>query len=480
MVRDKNFYKMLILIGLPVAFQSLISLGVVFLDNVMVGNIPENTEVVFSGVTQANAITTLFAFFIKGLSGGASVMISQYWGKKDFEKIKTIFSIIFTIGVTLAVTVTTLIFIFPKGAMSIVTSNREVIDAGAQYIKIACFSYIFYILTETFVTMLRCVEIVRVALYVSIVSFFVNLGGNYLLIFGNDTLNIPAMGVQGAAIATVFARFVEFSIVMIFTFKIQKRVVIKVKDLIRYDKIMWLDYIKYGLPIMAGDTQWGLVGLFKAVIVGRMGSDMMSANGIAEVIMSLAGIFTVGLGSAACVIIGKSVGAKEYEKTRQYSNTLQILFASFGIVMCTILFFAKTPLVSLYEIVSKGTTGGFPKEIVTLAKTFISIGAFTLIGTFYHATCFTGINRGAGDGKFVFKVDMICGWFIVLPLLFLNAIILNPNMPETFLGINILFKWPAAYHMPIVFLSARIDQCFKWLIAFIRLRGNKWIRNVTR
>lgn len=479
MVRDKNFYKTLILIGLPVALQSLISLSVVFLDNVMVGNIRENTKVVFAGVTQANAITTLFAFFIKGLSGGASVMISQYWGKKDLEKIKTIFSVIFTIGISLATVITALIFFFPKGAMTIMTSDSEVINAGAEYIKIVCFSYIFYILTETFITMLRCVEIVRVSLYVSVVSFFINLSANYLLIFGNETLNIPAMGIKGAAIATVFVRFIEFMLVMVFTLKIQKRIAIKIKDLFMHQKIMWLDYARYGLPIMAGDTQWGFVGFFKAIIIGRLGQEMMSANGIAEVIMSLAGIFTVGLGSAACVIIGKTVGAKEYDKTRQYSNTLQILFASFGIVMCTLLFFVRTPLISMYEIISGGA-GGFEQATKDLAKTFIGIGAVTLIGTFYHATCFTGINRGSGDGKFVFKVDMICGWFIVLPVLFLNAIILNPNMPEIFLGINIAFKWPAAYHMPIVFLSARIDQCFKWIIAFIRLRGNKWIRNITR
>jgi len=460
MVKDRNFYKMLLFLGLPVAFQSLISLGVVFLDNVMVGNIPDNTEIVFAGVTQANALTTLFAFFIKGLSGGAALMVSQYWGKKDLEKIKTVFSVIFTIGLSLASVVTALIFFFPKGAMNIVTNNREVIDAGAEYIKIVCFSYVFYILTETFVTMLRCVEIVKISLILSVVAFFVNLTGNYLLIYGNESLHIPALGVRGAAIATLIARIVEFSIIAAFTLKIQKRVTIKIRDLLSYDKLMWLDYAKYGLPIMFGDVQWGFVGLFKAVIIGRLGSDMMSANGIAEVIMSLAGIFTLGLGSAACVIIGKTIGAREYEKTRKYSNTLQILFASFGVVMCSVLFFAKTPLVSLYEIVSKGK-GGFSAETIKLAKNFISIGAFTLMGTFYHATCFTGINRGAGDGKFVFKVDMICGWLIVLPLTFLNAIVLGSPLP-------------------VVFLCARIDQCFKWIIAFFRLRGDKWIRNVTR
>jgi Na+-driven multidrug efflux pump len=105
--------------------------------------------------------------------------------------------------------------------------------------------------------------------------------------------------------------------------------------------------------------------------------------------------------------------------------------------------------------------GGFDPDTKNLAMTFLAIGALTLIGTFYHATCFTGINRGSGDGKFVFKVDMICGWFIVLPLTFLSVIVFNLSMP-------------------LIFLFTRIDQCFKWLIAFIRLRGDKWIKNVTR
>ena len=100
-------------------------------------------------------------------------------------------------------------------------------------------------------------------------------------------------------------------------------------------------------------------------------------------------------------------------------------------------------------------------ETQRLAAQFLLIGAFTHLGTCYHAACFTGINRGAGDGKFVMKVDMVCGWFIVVPLTFLAGFV---------------FQWP----LWAVFLCTRIDQCFKWIIAFFRLRGDKWIKNVTR
>ena len=77
-----------------------------------------------------------------------------------------------------------------------------------------------------------------------------------------------------------------------------------------------------------------------------------------------------------------------------------------------------------------------------------------------HAACFTGINRGAGDGKFLMKVDIVCGWLIVLPLAFLAGFI---------------WTWP----LWAVYLCTRIDQCFKWIVAFLRLRGNRWIKNVT-
>ena len=194
-------------------------MSVVFLDNIMVGNIQENTEIVFAGVTQANAVTTLFAFFIKGLGGGASLMIAQYWGKKDLERIKQIFAVIFTLGLSLAALISMIIFIFPQGAMRIMTDNPDVITEGAKYIKIVCISYIFFMLTEIFIIMLRSVEIVRAALYVAGISFFINLSANYLLIFGNETLNIPALGAEGAAYATVITRVVEFIIIMIFTFK---------------------------------------------------------------------------------------------------------------------------------------------------------------------------------------------------------------------------------------------------------------------
>ena len=187
-------------------------------------------------------------------------------------------------------------------------------------------------------------------------------------------------------------------------------------------------------------------------IIGYLGKTMMSAMNITDTMINLGTMFTFALAGGACVLVGKAVGAGDYARARQYSQTIQVLFACVGVCMCTIVFCLRNPFISLY---------GQEEDVVTLAAQMIAIGAVTLLGTTYHASCFVGINRGAGDSRFVMTVDMICGWLVVLPLTWLAA-----------------FVWKLP--LPLVFLCTRIDQCFKWIIAMVRLRGNRWIKNVTR
>jgi putative MATE family efflux protein len=363
----------------------------------------------------------------------------------------------FITTVALAGTVTLFVFFFPSLVVKFFSNNSDILSEATDYIKIACFSYILFAVSDTFIAMLRCVEIVKITFVISIISFFTNLSGNYILIFGK--LGLPAMGVQGAALATVIARSIELIIVMVFFFKIQKKIDVKPKDLFFAEKIMWKDFFKYGIPVIIGDVQWGLVGVVKAVVIGRLGLEMMAAVSITDVVMQLGLIFANGLAAGACVIIGKTVGVNDFKKTKEYSRSIEIIFAVVGIFMGLLVFFVRAFPVSLYTEISDATR--------SLAMQLLAIGAFSLMGTSYHMACFTGINRGAGDSRFVFKVDMVCGWLVVIPLTVLTAV-------------GYLNSWAPFFTLPLVFLCTRIDQCFKWIIACIRLRGNRWIRNVTR
>lgn len=447
MVKDKAFYKTLFLVALPAAFQSLISLGVNMLDNIMVGTLG---DVTLASVSLANQATALLGFIINGLAGGSAVLVSQYWGKKDLVHIRQTFGVILRFAFCVIMTVSALMFIFPQGAMRIFTTDQAMIEEGAKYVRIVCLSYIFYGLANSIITMLRWIEVIKVGMLISSISFFTNLTFNYVLIFGK--LGLPAMGIKGAALATVLARIVEFGIAAYYLFVKEKVLRMRIKDVFIRNKEMFRDFVKHSLPIVLGDLQWGIVGTVKVMMIGRLGVTMTSANAIADVVLSLAMIFTNGLAQGAMVVIGKTVGAKEYDKTRQYSNTIQIMFAIMG-VCAGLLVIAISPFPPMLYNVSA--------ETKALATTMLVIGGFTHMGTCYHASCFVGINRGSGDGRFVAKVDIICGWLVVLPLTFLAGFV---------------FKLPLAW----VYFFTRVDQSFKWIIAFLRLRGNKWIRNVTR
>ncbi len=453
MVRDKQFYRTIFRIALPMAFQSLISFLVVLADDIMVSSMPDGVAAQ-AAVSQINAVTAFYTATLLGLVGGSGVLISQYWGKQDIQRIKMIFSIVTMLCLSVAALFVILLLLFPDTVIGMVikANDLQTVKMAGEYLAIACFSYLPFALTAALTGMLRAMEVVRVMLYATIVSLLTNVGLNYVLIFGK--LGLPAMGVHGAAIATLVSRLVELVIVWVYTFKVQKAIDIKPRDLVRTEKWLIRDYIRYGLPVGITDMQWSLVGMLKAVIIGQMGSLFAAANNIATAMANLGTMFTFALAGGASVVVGKAVGTGEYDKAREYSKTIQIMFFFIGLVMAAVVYLLRVPFTSLY-----GTAKN--PEVFSLSTAMISLLALTLVGTSYHASCFVGINRGAGDSRFVALVDMICGWVIVLPVTALAAFV---------------FKAP----LPIVFLCTRIDQCFKWIIAFIRLRGNKWIKNVTR
>ncbi|MDR1262710.1 MAG: MATE family efflux transporter [Oscillospiraceae bacterium] len=448
MVRDKSFYQTLIRLALPAAVQGFISLLVNQADTVMVSSLGDAT---LAGVAQANSATAFFTAAISGMVSGSSVLIAQYWGRKDERRIRSIFAMVSMLCMAISVAVFAAIQIWPRWLLGRFTDIPGVLDAGLPYFRLVAVSYLPFALSTALIGMLRSVEVVSVTLYTTAVALLTNVGLNYVLIFGK--LGLPAMGVTGAALATVISRCVELCIVWWYLFFKQKKIRFIPADLLRGDGVLWSDYVKYGMPVGLGDIQWALVGVGKAAIIGRLGSTMIAANTITTGLMELGRVFSSSLTIGACVMIGMTVGAKDYKKTREYSNTIQILFVCVGCVMALMVFLLRGPYASLY--------GNISDEARRLANTLIPIGALTLIGTTYHASCFIGINRGAGDSRFVFIVDLLCGWLVVLPLSALAAFV---------------WRWP----LPMVFLCIYIDQCFKWIIAFFRLRGNKWIRNVTR
>ncbi len=453
MIRDREFYKTILRISLPAAFQSLVSFLVVVADDVMVSKLP-NAVAAQAAVSQVNSITAFYTATLTGLVSGSSVLIAQYWGKKDMARIRRIFSVVLWFCALVSLLFVALARLLPEQVIHLVIDAQEtdVVALALEYFSVACWTYIPFAVTTSLVGMLRSIEVVRITLATTVTTLLLNVSLNYALIFGH--FGFPAMGVRGAAVATLVARLVEVAMVWVYTFYVQKKLAIRPRDLLRFDGALGRDYARYGLPVGLTDMQWSLIGMLKAAIIGQMGAVFMAANSIANNMATLGTLFTSALAGGACVVVGKAVGRGDYDTARAYSKTIQIMFFLIGLVMALLVFLLRAPFTRLY-----GSSAD--PEVFQLSTTMIAILAVTLVGTCYHASCFVGINRGAGDSRFVAMVDMICGWLVVLPATLLAAFV---------------FRWP----LPVVFLCTRIDQCFKWIIALVRLRGDKWIRNVTR
>lgn len=452
-IRDREFYKTIFRISLPAAFQALVSFLVVVADDIMVSKLSGGASAQ-AAVTQVNSLTAFYTATLTGLVSGSSVLIAQYWGKRDMMRIRKVFSIVFWICITTALVFTFVARLFPGAVTGLVISAKETQVSGLarEYLRIACLTFLPYAVTTSLIGMLRSIEVVKITLVTTVVALALNISLNALLIFG--LCGFPALGVSGAAIATLITRIVEMAMVVAYTFCIQKQLAIKPKNLLEIDRTLARDYARYGLPVGLTDMQWSLIGILKSAIIGQMGVAFMAANSIASSMANLGTMFTFALAGGACIVVGKAVGKGDYDAAREYSKTIQLMFLMIGIAMAALVFALRVPFTRLYGSAKD-------PEVYSLATTMIAILAVTLIGTSYHASCFIGINRGAGDSRFVAMVDSICGWLIVIPATALCAFV---------------FKAP----LPVVFLATRVDQCFKWVIAMLRLRGDKWIRNVTR
>ena len=208
---DKTFYKRLLTIAIPVVLQSVITNGVNMVDNIMLGQF---TEAALSGSTQANQFIMLFSFTIMGVSMGASVLSSRYWGAKDFTSLKKAITIALRFGLALGLGFTLVDVFLPRQVMGLYFRPEAVaeIEAGVEYLRWSTATFLLMVLSFALTNIMRSMDLSNVPLIASIFAFGVNVGANYVFIFGK--LGFPKMGVAGAALGTVIARAIETGIIV--------------------------------------------------------------------------------------------------------------------------------------------------------------------------------------------------------------------------------------------------------------------------
>ena len=260
------------------------------------------------------------------------------------------------------------------------------------------------------------------------------------------------MGVRGAALATLISRMIETFIMVIYIFRIDKKLELKFRDLLKTDQVLRKDFIKYGLPIIGGQVIWGINMMGNSMILGRFNQNVIAAASIANMLNTLAYVTMNGMSSAVGIITGKTVGAGKTELVKEYARTTQILFLILGLVTGGAIALLKRPFISLYT--------GITPETAHYAWQFCTVLSITMIGTCYQAACLFGLVKSGGDIGFVFKNDAIFVLLVVLP----SAII------AAYLGAP---AW-------VVYACLKCDQILKCIVAYFKINSFNWIKNLTR
>lgn len=444
---NKNFFKLVITLVIPLALQNLINVSVTSADVLMLGKVNETVLSASSLASQIQFIMTLFFF---GLTSGAAVLTAQYWGKKDTLSIEKVLAISLDFALVISILFTLITFFFPRQLMSFFSSETAVIEEGIKYLRIVCFSYIFSSVTMIYLNIMRSVQRVVISTSIYSVSLIINIILNYIFIFGK--FGVPAMGIVGSASATVIARFLELIITLIYAKKYNHTIKIRLKYMLKMDSILLKDFIKFSIPVTLNELMWGLGTSVNVAILGQLGSQAAAASSVAQVTRQLATVVTFGISAAASILIGKAIGENKRDDAKEYGKQSIILSLITGVL--------GSIIVLIIRPIAINTMNLSPDAKSYLSTMMFVISYFVLFQA-YNTTMIVGIFRAGGDTKYGLFVDIVTMWCFSILLGFIAAFV---------------FK----FSVHIVYIILLSDEIIKIPLTTRRFKSYKWLNDVTR
>ena len=442
---EASFYKKLVTIAFPVAMQSVIMVGVNLIDTIMLGKLGETA---LSASSLANQFIVLFIFMCMGISMGSSVLTGRFWGARDMVSLKKVVTIAYRVGLGLALFFTIVNFAFAEQIMSLYSDEAPVVEAGTIYLRWSTATFLLMAMNTVSTNVIRSVGVNNMSFIASLCSFFVNIGANYVLIFGK--FGFPEMGVAGAALGTVIARIVETSIMCTYVFVVDKKIAYRIKDLFSKCGDMVREFLRISIPVMLSDSLLGIGESVLAVIMGHIGSQFVAANAITSVVQRLSTIFISGMAHAGCIITSQTLGEERVEDAKRQGTTMLLIGTVVGILAAGVITVIKTPVINSYNITD---------ETKLIAHQLMNAISFIVIFRSANTILAKGVLRGGGDTKFLVYADSSLMWLVAIPLGAVAGLVLN--LPSF---------W--------IYVCLYIDQILKAIWCALRLRSGKWIKKI--
>lgn len=443
---NREFYRSLMVVGIPVVIQNLLNSSLNLIDTVMVGRLGEQSV---AAVGAANQLFFILNCIMVGIASGCGIFISQYNGKKDLLRMRHSLGISLMLSSAFGTLFFLAAFLIPEQIAWLFIEEKGFIHETASYLRIVSFSYPITAITVSYATSLRNTGRSVQAMVTSAIGIAVNIVFNELLIFGR--LGFPAMGIEGAALATLIARIVEMAVILLLVYGRKTIFSVSPAHLFSFEKEFLFRVAKPITHTVGDELIWAAGLVTYTIAYGKLGETALAVAQIYSVLQKFLDVLFYGIASAAIVIIGQQIGKGYMERAKQYGKKMIVLTSFIAVTLSATMFFGAPVFASLFSL-SEGTFDLVVTTLRMVSIPFIGFGINTVV--------LTGILRSGGDTKVPMLIDGGLIWLVGVPMALLGCIV---------------FKWPIYTVLTIV----EFVEVMKATVFTIRfLRGN-WVSDMT-
>ena len=439
-MKNQSFLRSVCALAVPVALQSMLQASFGVVDQVMIGQLG-GVEVAAVGL--AGKFTGIFNVVLSAVGAVAGIMISQYMGQKNAAETRR--SMILNLRVCLILAVLFMLagVAVPRQIMGLYIEDRATVEAAGRYLAIVSGTFLPAAGITMLSTYLRCMEKASLPLYAGIASAAVNTCLNWVLIFGK--LGAPALGVTGAALATLISQLVYFVSIFVMYLKYREKA-----ENDPAGAFAWGQYLSMLLPLLISEFMWVLGENVYAGIYGHLGTDASAAMTLTNPVQSLAIGALCGLSQAASILIGKRLGDGDRETAFREAKKLLLYGLVGSLLLSVVIFFISPWYVRVFKV-----EAGIRELTVQILTVYAAVMPFKVLNMIIGS----GILRSGGKTTYVMVIDLMGTWLFGVPLGLLSAFV---------------FHWP----IPLVYFTLSLEECIRFAVSLVVFKRRRWMNQL--
>ncbi len=444
---DRAFARNVFMVALPMILQQLVAASLHIIDGLMVSGLG---DAAYSAVTQANRVTFMFNLFSFGTCTGGAIFLSQFWGARDVRRMRHSMGLSMAFSVIVAVFFMSAALLFPRQIVSCFLPEGTSFELAVKYLRIVAPGYLFTAIDGVYGTTMKSAEKTYIPMIAGFVSIGTNTLLNYAFIFGH--FGMPAMGVEGAALATIISAAVSMLINICFAYGLRLPAGARPSEWICRDREFVRKFTKTVVPVIFNEGLWAVGTTMYSVFYGRMGDASVATMGVCNTINDLIWVVIFAMMNATAIIVGKALGAGSRERAYLYAKRMMAGAMAAGVALGVLVIAIRWPLVNIFS--------GLSAEVREKAQLILFLGGLTIWFRAFNTINIVGVLRSGGDTVFSLLLDVGTLWLVGVPAVGVAALVLH---------------WPLEW----VYVCTFLEEFVKLLIGLPHFRQKQWMNVLT-